>query len=536
MTKYLHRLEFLAPAKTFAFRYIFFLVLTPMLCLSQSVNLPLDHWSYNFLARLEARGLVDSYELRVRPIPRDRLAAIVYKVYRTASTQPDALSKTEQRLLEQLMSDLSDEMRGRENIAKDLKKEPHLFQVDDKTGTVYGDLLGRQAVISNRGRQYDPDQLLSETTLGGRLRGTLGGVLGFFAEAQNSMTRGEEKMAESFDPSKGSPIVTSGANVFRDRATAYFVWEKSWIRVQAGRDEFDWGPAFRGGVAVSKNAPPADLVRLSLRFNRFKYSYMHAWLRSGLGAKYLAAHRLDFRLMNGFYLGAAETVIYGGRDIEPAYLNPLMLYHIAEHHLGDRDNNNLAFDVTFTRIPNVTLYGEWFIDDMTSMESWAHYFGNKFAWVFGGLWADPLKLKNVDLRAEYTRISPYVYSHWDSLNIYTHYDKIIGNPLGPNADALYVELGWQASRDFRIEVNAEFARKGAGGADTTTRPTVGDRKDFLNGLVEKRSAGGFRLVDQVRRDVFIALSYSYRDTHNLHLQPGATSFDHLARIQLYFNY
>ena len=135
-------------------------------------------------------------------------------------------------------------------------------------------------------------------------------------------------------------------------------------------------------------------------------------------------------MLPGLYLGATETVIYGGRNLEPAYLNPLMLYHIAEHHLGDRDNNNLAFDLAFTRIPNVTLYGEWFIDDMTSTKLWSNYFGNKFAWVFGGLWADPLKLKNVDLRVEYTRISPYVYTHWDSLNIYTHYDKLSAIRLG----------------------------------------------------------------------------------------------------------
>ena len=508
----------------------------PLLGAAQSVNQPLDHWGYHFLARLEARGLFSSYELRARPVPRDRLADIIHKVYQTALQKPDVLSKTEWRLLEQLMSDFSAELSGREDISKKLRNEPHLFAVKDKIGTILGDLVGEQAIISNRGGQYDPDQLLSETMIGGRLRGNLGGVLGFFADAQNRMTRGEKEIEEQFDPSQGSPVVTSGTNVFRDRATAYFVWETPWIRVQAGRDEFDWGPAFRGGVTLSNNAPPADLIRLSLRFQRFKYSFMHAWLRSGLGAKYLAAHRLDFRVLAGLYLGASETVVYGDRHIEPAYLNPLMLYHIAEHHLGDKDNNNLAFDLTLTRIPNVTLYGEWFIDDMTSMKSWSGYFGNKFAWVFGGLWVDPLKLKNVDLRAEYTRISPYVYSHWDSLNIYTHYDKIIGHPLGPNADRILVELGWQASRDFRIQVSVEQQRHGVGGADTITRPAVGERKDFLQGVIEKNSAFAFRLIDQVRRDLFISLSYTFRTTENPNLVAGASSDDHLARIQLTLNY
>ena len=525
-----------AKARIRRFRFSFVFLFAPLLCFSQSVNQPLDYWGYNFLSRLEAKGLFSSYELRVRPVPRDKMADIIEQVYSAASKNPALLSKTDWRLLEQLMSDFSDELRDRGGAAKKIKDEPHLFVVKEKTGTIYGDLVGEQAIISNRGRQFDPDQLLSETTLGGRIRGDIGGVLGFFAEAQNSMTRGEEEIKEQFDPSQGSPVVTSGANVFRDRATAYFVLEKPWLRFEAGRDEFDWGPAFRGGVTVSKNAPPADLVRLSVRFDRFKYSYMHAWLRSSLGAKYLAAHRLDFVVMPGLYLGASETVVYGDRNVEPAYLNPLMLYHVAEHHLGDKDNNNLAFDVTFTRIPKVTLYGEWFIDDMTSTQSWSNYFGNKFAWVFGGFWADPLNLKNVDVKAEYMRISPYVYSHWDSLNIYTHYDKIIGNSLGPNSDAVYLELGWQASRDFRIEVNAQYARSGAGSADTITRPAEGERKDFLQGLVEKSTVAGIRIVDQIRRDLFISMSYAYRDIQNLGLDPGAASADHLARIQLTFNY
>lgn len=503
---------------------------------SQSVNLPLEHWGYNFMRRMEAKGLFASNELRVRPTPRDKLADMIAQIYRKASQNPDLLSATDWRLLEQLMSDFSDELAGKITMPENIPVEKHLFGIHEDAGSVYGDLVGQQSIISNRGQQFEPDQLISETTLGGQLRGHIGEKVGFFAEARNSLTRGEEIEDESFDPEQGSPVVTSGANVFRDRATAYFVWEKPWLRLEAGKDEYDWGPGYHGGAALTKNAPPADNIRLSVRFKRFKFSYMHAWLRSSLGAKYLAAHRLDVTILHGFYLGAAETVIYGDRNVELSYLNPLMLYHTAEHHLGDKDNNNLTFDLTFTRIPRVTLYGEWFIDDMTSTKIGQNYFGNKFAWVFGGQWVDPFQLKNVDLRAEYARISPYVYSHWDSLNIYTHYDKIIGHWLGPNADSFYLECGWQMSRDFRIEMNAEFVRKGEGAADTNSRPADGENKDFLKGVLEKRQLFGLSLVDQIRRDMFIAVSYTFRNVENVERQTDAVSQDHLARFHFYFNW
>ena len=502
---------------------------------SQSVNMPLEHWAYRFLQRMEAKGLFHSNELRVRPVPRDKLAEILEEIYRSSLEHPEKLSKTDTRLLHQLMSDFSDELEDKG--VSDVGEEIHLFRIKESVGTVYGDLLGQQAIISNRGRQFNPDQLLSETTLGGQLRGHLGNTIGFFAEARNSLTRGEERDPddENFDPSQGSPVVVSGANVFRDRATAYFVWEQPWLRLEMGKDEFDWGPGYHGSATLTRNAPPADMIRLGCRFKRFKFTCMHSWLRSPLGSKYLAGHRLDFTVFRGLYLAASETVVYGNRNVELSYLNPLMLYHIAEHHLGDRDNNNLSFDVTYTRIPNLTLYGEWFIDDMTSTQSWSQYFGNKFAWVFGGLWTDPFGLNNVDLRCEYGRISPYVYSHEDSINIYTHYDKIIGHWLGPNGDTIFLELGWRLSRDFQIQLFGEMVRKGEGDADTVSQPAQGDRKDFLKGVLEKRTLVGVKLVDQIRRDMFVALSYTYQDTQNLKLGPEA-SYDHLARFQFYFNY
>lgn len=522
--------------KYILFTFIVFAALFSPVAFAQSVNLSLEHWGYNFLARMEAKGLFGSYELRVRPVPRAHLAEIVEHIYAQAIKNPSLLSQTDWRLLEQLMGDLSDELSARNKFPKNLQREKHLFKIDDKAGTVYGDLVGWQSIISNRGRQFSPDQLLSETTLGGQLRGQIGKTIGFFAEARNSMTRGEERDDESFNPDEGSPVVTSGAGVFRDRATAYFVWDSPWLRLEGGKDEFDWGPGYHSGAALTRNAPPADNIRLSVRFKRCKFSFLHAWLRSGLGAKYLAAHRLDVHVLRGLYLGLSETVVYGNRNIEPSYLNPLMLYHVAEHHLGDRDNNNMAFDVTFTRLANVTLYGEWFIDDMTTTKIGSNYFGNKFAWVFGAQWSDPIKLKNIDLKAEYSRISPYVYTHWDSINIYTHYDKLLGHWLGPNADSFFLEIGWQTSRDFRIEVSAEHVRKAEGEANTITRPAEGDKQDFLHGTVEKRNLVGVRLLDQIRRDMFVALSYTYRDTQNIGQQQGEASYDHLARFHFYFNW
>lgn len=501
---------------------------------SSTANLPLDHWAYPFLERLEAKGVISGYELRVRPLPRAAVADLVLQALTNAAQKPKRLTASDRRLLEQLASDLCDELSGHPLMTA-LPPEPHFYSHREADAVFHFDLTAQQAILSNR--RTDSSELLSETTLGGQLRGSLSRSVAFFAEVRNTLTRGEERDLdqENYDPSHGEPITTSGENVYRDRATAYFVYDKSRIRLEAGKDEFDWGPFYGQGAALSLSAPPAELLRFAVRTQPFKFTYMHAWLRSPLGPKYLAAHRLDVKPMSGLYLGLAETVVYAGRDVELAYLNPLMLYHVAEHHLGDRDNNNLSVDAVFTRIPTVTLSAEWYIDDMTSTQSWRNYFGNKFAWSVGGLWADALMLPDLDLRLRYTKISPFVYSHWDSSNIYTHYDKIIGNPLGPNADEWSFQLGRQFGRDFRLELFHRRIRKGAGAADTVTRPITGDRKDFLAGTVERRALTGFRLVDQVRRDLFVSLDYAYEDVRNRALTDAA-DHGHVVRLQIDWNY
>ena len=40
-----------------------------------------------------------------------------------------------------------------------------------------------------------------------------------------------------------------------------------------------------------------------------------------------------------------------------------MPFHIAEHHLGDRDYNSINFDITYDGFSNTRVYAEFFIDD-----------------------------------------------------------------------------------------------------------------------------------------------------------------------------
>jgi hypothetical protein len=499
---------------------------------SQSVNVPLNYWGYDFLYRCEAMNLISPHDLRTRPLTRNNFSAIIHSIEKALNNRPNQFSRTDRRQFDQLKSDFSDELFLSPS-------EPHLLEYREKQSRFYLDALASQSVIVNRNDQYNEESLLSETMLGGILRGHLGQKLGFYSQARNTIIKGKEDVQEEdevFNPSQGPPTVVSGSNLIRDQAIAYLVYEKSWLRLQIGRDRQSWGPGYRGHLALSGNMKPVDMLRLSTRMSNFTFSSFHAFLRDDLGAKFLAAHRLDIKIRPGFYLGATETLIYGGRDIELGYLNPIMPYHVAEHHLGDRDNNAMSIDATLTSLPAMTLYAEFFIDDMTTTQNLTRFYGNKFAFTLGGLYANPLSIQNTDLRIEYTRIEPYVYTHWDSLNIYRHAGEPIGHWAKPNSEVIYARVSHRFNRDVQIQGSVEQVRHGKGDFNTISRPDEGVSKSFLQGIIERRRLFTIKLVDQIRRDFFASISYSYSDTDNANNIPGEQVVDHIARFELSINY
>jgi hypothetical protein len=504
--------------------------------LPQSANLPIGHWAYDFLDRLETKGLVRDIALRTRPISRARLAKIIARIDSRVNTEPQLLSKTDQRLFEQLKGEFSDEMTDLGISYQRSLREPHLVTMREDSSSVYFDALFEQRVILRSSRGEEPADRRLETTGGGIIRGRLHRFLAFELEARNTAISGAEDIVERFDPSLGRPQVTTGNLLFSDQARAYAVASNRWVRLQVGRDRAHWGPGRRGSMTVSSQMPEAEMFRLWADFRNFRFTYMHAFLRSSLGPKYLAAHRLDVRLGRRLFLSGTESVIYGGRDVEFQYLNPLMPYQIAEHHLGDRDNNMLSFDLVYFPVDGLKTYAELLIDDLSFDRNLINHWGNKYAILLGLLWTDAFRIANLDLGIEVARVDPFVYTHRDSINTYQHYDQSIGHWLGPNADDVLLALRYQPTRDTSLRLELTQTRRGKGDINTPHRPEDGPRKGFLSGTVEKRRGVSVSLTDQLLRDLFVTLRFGWARITNLQRQPGMNITERNALLLLQMNY
>jgi len=503
---------------------------------AQSVNLPIEHWAYKFLDRLEAKGFFRDISSHALPMSRMQIAKLLSVVEEKVKKDNLNLTTAEHDQFEQLKGEFYEELE-KLNIKSDKRyQERHLFSWRENDNTIHADFDFGLNLDVKRGDQYPKTERTSHTTLGGILRGNIKESLGFHIFVRNTIHRGIEISERNFNPSNGTPISYAGKNVYTDEAIAYFIWKLPWFELEVGRDKAKWGPGYRGGLMLSAQNPLFDMIKLKAQFKRFHFISIHGHLNSSYGQKYIAAHRLEIKIAPWLFMAGSEAVVYGNRGIEFQYLNPIMPYHVAEHHLGDQDNNTIGFDVTMFPLKNVKSYFELFIDDYSLSKSTFNHFGNKFAFLLGGYWVEPFGLSNFDLHVEYAHVEPFVYTHQDSINIYQNYDQSMGHWLGPNADDWYFETSFQPNRDLRLTFSFEHVRKGEGDIAQPWNESYGNKKRFLAGVVEKRYIYGFKVTDQIMRDVFLSLKAYRIQTKNMERIVDKNSVDTQVNFELLLNY
>ena len=458
------------------------------------------------------------------PYTRSQIADALLEIEKNKTRD---FTAAESGRLNQLKEEFADELTQKSGRSAD-SGERHFMTWKENSFKAFVDLVLDQNLLHDS----DYTSPVSNTTLGGFLRGQLSERFGFSLFVRNTLRKGENLETEQFDPSLGVPVVISGKNAYSDNASAYFIYRFPHVLIEFGRSEAEWGPGKTGQLMLSRHGSYFDMLRLQIQFRRFQWTSIHGKLNHSPQPKFLAAHRLELMITNWLKIAGSELVIYGNRDIEPMYLNPLMPYHVAEHHLGDRDNNTMALDVTLLPGKGHRIVTEIFLDDYTSSENPFTYYGNKWAFQAGWHWLDPLGLEGCDIRTEYTRIEPYVYTHQDTINVYQEYGKSIGYYLGPNSENLDLEISWLLHRDIDTTLFLAQSRKGEGDLFTPADASISTKKKFLSGIVETRKQIGLQLTAQVFRDCFIQTRYSFQRVINKGHQPGRHDNIH----QFYFDF
>ena len=451
---------------------------------SARLQVPVGHWGYELIERLETTGVLTGTGDGIKPLSRGAMTDLAIRADSAAAV--GGATPIDRLRIRRLLDELGAEGRhGGEGAglttawpAQGLA--PLRYTTDH--GHLSGDLLLRQQTDLLGGRGREEAEPIYRTRVGGLLEGSLVDRIGVRIAFEQTREQGSRRYLlreDVFEARRQAVQLKGGAADYHEGAAYAAFALGRLMEVQIGKDQAAWGPAPLDNLGLSGNAPGFHMVRLRARFGALHLVSLHGALRpcperpdspvcagtsdesesyvvNGMSRpldrdRWIAAHRLEAAVSPSLDLGFQEVVIYGDRSPQAAYLNPLTLYWAAQSYLGDKDNVMMAFDADWRLRPGVRLWAVYLIDDLKKLKVFTDDFANKFSLQSGLAWADPLGLADLDLKAEYVRIEPSIYTHKFPVNTFRHFDAPLGHSLGPNSDR------WRLSLDRRWSADGSTA-------------------------------------------------------------------------------
>lgn len=512
-----------------------------------SVYVPLEHWVYRFVERLEAQGRADGGADGIKPYSRNKIVELL-----------DAVDKKYRPELSPI------ELGELDLLRREFTREHTLIHYRARGGVVFADILARQQTDRFSGWGRSAAEVVYRHRGGGIVRGRLGRKVGFrlaFEQVREQGSRQYVYRHDLYERRIDLPQLKGHAADFHE-GTAYVKFAVGPVEVQLGKDEALWGPAPAQNLGLGNNAPSFNMIRLQSQFGAVKLVSISAELRpcpnrpdsplctgtadsvatysvNGMvrlldRQKYLAAHRLEIALTPWLDLGFQELVVYGDRGLEPSYVNPLMFYWAAQSHLGDKDNLLMGIDLDIHPGRGRCYYLAYLVDDLKKARIFSNDFANKFSLQAGMLWVDPLGLADSELRAEYVRLEPWLYSHRFPINTFRHFDSPLGHALAPNSDQWQLGLTKRAARDVEFAVRITRSRHGDNelGEDGTIRNVGGDMhygwrpgdervtKQFLDGHRVQRTVLAAGLNWRIFPDLRLEAQYAQEWGRGVPLPPA----------------
>ncbi len=311
-----------------------------------------------------------------------------------------------------------------------------------------------------------------------------------------------------------------------------FVWyQNGGFNLQAGRFASFWGGI--NSLVLGPNTI-MDGLAYSFRWGRATLSYRLSKLdglspeRNGVEAfenRYLAGHRIDIQLSRRVRIGVSEIVVFGGpgRQLEFAYLNPILFYHGSQLNDNSDDNTLVAVDFDLKPIDRLRLYGQLVVDDFQiEKKTQSDQEPDEYGLMAGFYAADVMP--GWDLKAEYTRVTNRTFNQPIPRNRYVYEGEPIGAAGGNDYDLLSVAVIRWLTPNLRGSLRAECGRQGEGSPlDDWSTPWLdvsGDYSEpFPTGVVEKRSSIFFGLEGVIHSTLILDMAAGLRTTENVgHIQ------------------
>jgi hypothetical protein len=277
------------------------------------------------------------------------------------------------------------------------------------------------------------------------------------------------------------------------RYRAWISLDLPYGRFSAGREAHHWGPAVFYPLVLGSEAVPYSSMAYTVSVGPFTIRSVYGSLvvdgngffRLDERERTFFGHRYEWRVVPSLLLGISETLILLDTSDPFAFIPIIPLFMEKGQVWEPKNNGNLAFDMNWQFMPWGRFYSEFLIDDMTEPSSlFNDYWGNKWAWTVGSQLICPQGEVNQGLLMEYTRVEPWVYTHYSSRSVQAqNREYSLANPLGPNAQGVSLKY-YASAKEWQLSVRQDWIWKGSDeGSDLldTLYDNQEVRKEFLAG-------------------------------------------------------
>jgi hypothetical protein len=516
-------------------------VVPPSVVSAQSrSNVPLKNWGgfsvfrdsvYDDLDRLVTAGLADRVLLNTKPLSRLEAARIVARAIeriRRDEAGVYTMRRDLEPVLDRLMREFQTELAGPgANVPGDSSLAPAFFSFlpVDRAQVLAGYASRDLSFVNGQGLRFRRDANGGVTF---ESRAQIGDFLTFYLQPE---LLGNEEFADA------------------RLASGYAKLTLFNVELLVGRDSLWWGPALRGSLIFSNNAPPLDQVRIGAA-EPFLLPLIGEWVgptkllfflaqleerRDHPRAK-LAGMRGTIAPFSFLELGISRAVQFDGDDRPRLkvrdYPEVLVRPDAGDTELKFRNNNVFAIDADL-RLRNVNryflpardlrVYGEFGWDDTCCDDNFITANFVPLREAIGGLMGVHLLgvfgRDNLDARFEYAWTSGLSFTHGQFTDGYSTRGRVISHFIGTDGLDYYARITNRITSNVMLGLEMD-------------RAVVGSTVKGFTGPKERRVGGGVDLSYRFWDRYSIFGQYQVMDVKNRDFKPRDDGLDHLLRLEL----
>lgn len=456
---------------------------------------PVDHWTYEYIRRLQLRGHLTSLHPAALPYAEGEIASALQ------SLEPETLPNPARRWAERLRE------------AYGARAEPQGERQTER-GPQAG-IYFQSGLRASSSRRLDPLRPAPDSDIPvrvGDLYAYPQASFRVFLEHGPVVAQG----GAQFDAwRRYDPDALEAANrlISRNEET-YLGLGTRYLAIYAGRMTQHWAPYGETALLVSRNPVDFDRIyvriggeRLALRSiageldsitgdGRFTGTAGADSVRSGSIRRYLSAHRLDWRPSRRIAISLMESTVWSGASagLSLKFFNPLILHALAVDGRPKNDENNgLLAAMAWAQYKAWTFQGQWLLDDADILNQ----SGEPASIAFSGSLAYA-GLARADLGTAWTAVAARTYNAHQPEGRYTHLLRGLGAPYNDYVHGAAYAAFYAGSKEFDLTISPRLDILWRGEADVhDPYPSPADGTAFiLDGVAERVARPGLRLRAQ----------------------------------------